>query len=241
MEEYTKEQIELAHQNVQQLIQIVHNLEQTFKGRHFTLDGHLVGSIGEVLASYHYGIKLYKASAAIHDGESPDGRKVQIKMTQGDRIVISEQPDYLIVLYINRRTGEVNEIYNGPGEIPYLKSYEYKKHNNRHMSVSMLCQEDTKVKPSERIPVIHNITKYRTQIHKESKRMNRQSLSKQYTKSTTDVGYVNKNNQENCGLTGKEGTHVGQKLYQMKCRQCGYVYEANGCDIWLRKCPRCQA
>lgn len=98
MEGYTKEQIELAHQNVQQLIQIVHNLEQAFKGRHFTLDGHLVGSIGEVLASYHYGIKLFEASVAVHDGLAPDGRYVQIKMTQGDTIIISEQPDHLIAL-----------------------------------------------------------------------------------------------------------------------------------------------
>lgn len=241
MEDYTKEQIELAHQNVQQLIQIVHNLEQTFKGRHFTLDGHLVGSIGEVLASYHYGIKLYEASAAIHDGKAPDGRNVQIKMTQGDTIVISEQPDNLIALYLNRRTGEVQEIYNGPGAVPYTKSYEYKKHNNRYMSVSMLCQEDSKVEPYERIPAINEITKYRKQVHKESNSMNKQDLSKQYSKSTTEVGYMNKYNQENCGITGKEGTHTGQKLYQMKCRKCGFFYEANGCDIWLRKCPRCQA
>ena len=117
MEDYTKEQNELAHQNVQHLLHIVHSLEQTFKGRHFTLDGHLVGSIGEVLASYHYGIRLYEASTAIHDGEVLDGRKVQIKMTQGDTIVISEQPDYLIALYMDRKTGEVQEIYNGPGEI----------------------------------------------------------------------------------------------------------------------------
>jgi hypothetical protein len=241
MEDYTKEQIDLAHQNVQQLIQIVHNLEETFKGRHFTLDGHLVGSIGEVLASYHYGIKLYEASAAIHDGEAPDGRDVQIKMTQGDTIVISEQPDYLIALYMNRSTGEVQEIYNGPGEIPYMKSYEYKKHNNRYMSVSMLCQEDTKVKPSERIPAIHEISKFRKQINKENKKIIQQGLFNQYTISTTDVGYINKNNQENCGITGKEGTHAGQKLYQMKCMKCDFIYEANGCDIWLRKCPRCQA
>jgi hypothetical protein len=212
MEDYTKEQIELAHQKVQQLIQIVNNLEQTFKGRHFTLDGHLVGSIGEVLASYHYGIKLYEASAAIHDGEAQDGRKVQIKMTQGDTIVISEQPDYLIALYMNRKTGEVQEIYNGPGEIPYIKSYEYKKHNNRYMSVSMLCSEDTRVIPNERIPSIHEISKFNKQLQK-SNRISQERISKHYSKSTTDFGYINKNNQENCGITHKEGTHVGQKLY----------------------------
>lgn len=241
MEDYTKEQIELAHQNVQQLIHIVHSLEQTFKGRHFTLDGHLVGSIGEVLASYHYGIKLYEASTAIHDGEALDGRKVQIKMTQGDTIVLSEQPDYLIALYMDRKTGEVQEIYNGPGEIPYMKSYEYKKHNNRYMSVSMLCREDSGITLNERIPVIHEIRKLKKTFHKVRNSKNHQGISKHDLMPTTDTGYINKNNQENCGITGKEGTHSGQKLYQMKCRECGYSYEANGCDIWLRRCPKCQA
>lgn len=241
MEDYTKEQIEFAHQNVLQLIQIVHNLEQTFKGRHFTLDGHLVGSIGEVLASYHYGIKLYEASTAIHDGEALDGKKVQIKMTQGNTIVISEQPDYLIALFMNRKTGEVQEIYNGPGEVPYMKSYEYKKHNNRYMSVSMLCSEDARIIPNERICVIHEIKKFKKPLHNVRNNKNQQGISKHVSKPTTDVGYINKNNQENCGITGKEGTHSGHKLYQMKCRKCGYSYEANGCDIWLRRCPRCQA
>lgn len=241
MEDYTKEQIELAHQKIQQLIQIVHNLEQTFKGRQFTLDGHLVGSIGEVLSSYHYGIKLYEASTPIHDGEAPDGKKVQIKVTQGDTIVISEQPDYLIALYMNRKTGEVQEIYNGPGNIPYMKSYEYKKHNNRYMSVTMLCKEDAMVIANERIPAIHIIKKFNKQDYKDRNKISQQEIPKHDSHSTTDVGYINKNNQENCGISGEEGTHTGQKFYQMKCRNCGHFYMANGCDIWLRKCPYCQA
>lgn len=204
------------------------------------MDGHLVGSIGEVLASYHYGIKLYEASTAIHDGEAPDGRKVQIKLTQGNKIVISEQPDNLVVLYMNRRTGEVQEIYNGPGQVPYIKAYENKKNNYRYMSVSMLCQEDTKVNPSERISSIHKLSKFKKQIYNEGSIMKQQGLSKRKSQSTTVIGYINKNNQENCGITCKGGTHVGQKLYRMNCLECGHLYEANGCDIWLRKCPSCQ-
>jgi hypothetical protein len=29
-----------------------------FPGRHFTPDGHMVGSFGEALAAHHYGIEL---------------------------------------------------------------------------------------------------------------------------------------------------------------------------------------
>ncbi|MBO5369839.1 MAG: HNH endonuclease [Clostridia bacterium] len=26
----------------------------------------------------------------------------------------------------------------------------------------------------------------------------------------------------------------------MECLDCGHKYMANGCDVWLRKCPACQ-
>ena len=58
--------------------------------------------------------------------------------------------------------------------------------------------------------------------------------------NSTVPGYINKNNQQNMGGTGQEGTDHGQKLYQMKCLKCGFEYKANGTDIWQRKCPKCQ-
>ena len=56
---------------------------------------------------------------------------------------------------------------------------------------------------------------------------------------TTDVGYINKNNQKNLGYRGISETHVSAKSYEMECLDCGHKYLANGCDIWLRKCPAC--
>ena len=56
---------------------------------------------------------------------------------------------------------------------------------------------------------------------------------------TTDVGYINKNNQKNLGYIGISETHVSAKSYEMECLDCGHKYLANGCDIWLRKCPAC--
>ncbi len=46
---YTPEKMDGIRYKVQQLIQIVTDLENDFPSRHFTLDGHLVGSIGEVM------------------------------------------------------------------------------------------------------------------------------------------------------------------------------------------------
>lgn len=91
----------------------VDELEVMFPGRHFTPDGHLVGSLGEALAAYHYGVQLSSASAHRHDGTC-GGRNVQVKATQGDRIALSSEPDHLLVLRLQRDGGFVEE-YNGPG------------------------------------------------------------------------------------------------------------------------------
>ena len=56
---------------------------------------------------------------------------------------------------------------------------------------------------------------------------------------TTDAGYINKNNQKNLGYRGDSTTHYNQKFFEMECLDCGHKYMANGCDIWLRECPRC--
>jgi hypothetical protein len=91
----------------------VDGLEAMFPGRHFTPDGHLVGSIGEALASYYYGVELAPASSHGHDGTC-GGRQVQVKATQGDRIALSSEPEHLLVIKL-KRDGTFAEEYNGPG------------------------------------------------------------------------------------------------------------------------------
>ena len=58
--------------------------------------------------------------------------------------------------------------------------------------------------------------------------------------NTTRVGYVNDNRQQCLGHRGRDGNDYLQKAYKMKCLCCGYVYGANGSDVFQRKCPECQ-
>ena len=154
---YTKEKMDAIKEKIQKLISILKELETDFPGRHFTLDGHLVGSIGEVMAAYYYGIELYAASAVVHDGEI-DGKKVQIKISQQDDIVINHEPEYLIVLYL-RKNGDVFEVYNGPGEAPWNSASKRDSHNNRHMRVNKLMELDKQVSDEFRIAVVNVISK----------------------------------------------------------------------------------
>ena len=76
-------------QKIRELYRITKELEEQFPGRKFTPDGHLVGSIGEVLAAGYYGLALLPNSSETHDAIDTDGRRIQIKATQIKRIAIS--------------------------------------------------------------------------------------------------------------------------------------------------------
>ena len=58
---------------------------------------------------------------------------------------------------------------------------------------------------------------------------------------TTQIGFVNPNNQECHGTLRINGTDHLQYAYRLECLECGYVYGANGSDIAKRKCPKCQS
>jgi hypothetical protein len=57
--------------------------------RKFTPDGHLVGSIGEVVAAEALGLTLYRISRPGHDAYDANG-DVQIKMTAGSKVAMYE-------------------------------------------------------------------------------------------------------------------------------------------------------
>ena len=63
------------------LIFQVKQLEKAFPNRAFTIDGRLVGDIGEVIAALEYDLVLHETSQPTHDADTADGRHVQIKAT----------------------------------------------------------------------------------------------------------------------------------------------------------------
>lgn len=142
-------------QRFPQLICAIYNavdeLERMFPGRHFTPDGHMVGSLGEALAQYYYQVQLSAASAFCHDGRC-DGRNVQIKATQGKRVALSSEPEHLLVLSLNR-DGTFNEEYNGPGT-PVWRSVAHKprpKNGQYQVSLSALRQRMRHVPVEQRL------------------------------------------------------------------------------------------
>ncbi|WP_073079343.1 DUF6998 domain-containing protein [Sporobacter termitidis] len=141
---------EILSIKIKELYSIVSELEMQFPERHFTPDGHLVGSIGEVLAASYYGLKLLPASSETHDAISKDGKMVQIKATQVGYVSLSSEPEHLIILKI-LRSGEADEVYNGPGKRVWEVTGKKQKNGQRSISLSKLKSLMNNVPLSDRL------------------------------------------------------------------------------------------
>jgi len=101
---------------IKQLFHIIQSLEHK-TGRHFTMDGHLVGSIGEFCMAAMYDLTLVQASTKGYDALSKQGKKVEIKTTQKRRIAFRQDDRFeaeLALVGVLEAEGNINVIYNGP-------------------------------------------------------------------------------------------------------------------------------
>ena len=121
---------------IRQLYGVVARLEAEF-GRKFTPDGHLVGSIGEVIGAAHFGLTLHAPSHEGHDARASNGREVEIKATQGSSVALRSRPEHLIVLKLTKQ-GDYDVIYNGPGEGPWNASGPMGTNGQRRVSLAKL-------------------------------------------------------------------------------------------------------
>lgn len=141
---------------VGRLYEIVDELEELFPGRRFTPDGHMVGSLGEVLAQYRYDLDLFTASTERHDAQSRDGRLVQIKATQGTAGVgLRSEPEHLIVLRI-KPDGSVEEVFNGPGSLAWDNAGAMQRNGQCRIALSTLRRLGTQISQEERVPEVND-------------------------------------------------------------------------------------
>ena len=139
---------------VGRLYDIVSELEALFPGRYFTPDGHLVGSLGEVLAACRYGLELLPASAQLHDARTSSGALVQIKATPGKRISLRSEPDHLIVLPITR-DGRAEEVFNGPGSLAWNETGQTQRNGQCPISLAKLRALMDRVPAEVRLPAVN--------------------------------------------------------------------------------------
>lgn len=103
--------------SLQQIFRGIEELRTAFNGRRmFTIDGRLVGDIGEVIAELEYDLVIDEKSQPGHDATTPEGRRVQIKATFKKSLTFSSIPDLYLGLKLSA-DGSFEEVYNGPGHI----------------------------------------------------------------------------------------------------------------------------
>jgi hypothetical protein len=127
----------------------VEELETLYPGRKFTPDGHLVGSIGEVIAAEEFKLTLYPMSHEGHDAFDSAG-PVQIKMTSGDSVSMYDCCIRLIVLKVVSPE-EAEVVYNGPGEPVWANAGKVQKNGQHTVSISKLRRMASAGKPTDDI------------------------------------------------------------------------------------------
>lgn len=126
-------------EEIKQLLEITKKLKDQHQ-RSFTLDGKLVGDIGEVLAAEKYGLILLPENNHKHDAKQISTKRlIQIKSSFSDRSYFpcdeNKIPDYYLAVKINE-DGTLEELFNGTGKYVfdnYIKKEGLKANPNRYL------------------------------------------------------------------------------------------------------------
>lgn len=138
---------------IRDLLAVVSALNRAYPHKAFTLDGRLVGDIGEILVAEAYDVELFDKLEHHHDCRS--GRRlVQIKSTMKASLTFpgNHVPDFYIGIKIESN-GSFRTIFNGPGHIiaARLRGRKIPKNNLHSISIKILEELNEGVPERQRI------------------------------------------------------------------------------------------
>lgn len=114
-----RQAVELAQRATELLAKI--GRAQGAEHLQFTLDGRLVGDIGELIAARYFDVDLHRKQQGRHDGVCHIGTReygVQIKCRVKSWVFdFSSQPELLLVIWISADWQTWDVLYNGPGTV----------------------------------------------------------------------------------------------------------------------------
>ena len=136
----------------------VDGLKKVFPGRKFTLDGKIVGDIGEAIAATLYQVNLYDKNRRDWDGwwknESGDREEVQIRATQCDTTYLKKPPQKgtLLLFKIDKeKMGEYSVVYNGDIMLAW-NAVKHQKNKDKIISLKKLKKLQKDVSSNDKIP-----------------------------------------------------------------------------------------
>ncbi len=116
---------EIIRNSLVKIFEGIDQLREALPIKKFTIDGRLVGDIGEALVQRDYDVQLYEKLVEGYDGETTDGRLVQIKATFKESLTFTKTPDYYLGIKMYK-DGTYREIFNGPGKV-IEERYKHRK------------------------------------------------------------------------------------------------------------------
>jgi len=126
-------------------------------GLAFTLDGKLVGDIGEAVAAELFGLKLVPGGRTGIDGHASDGRTVQVKATGTGRGPVFRQvdtrADHLIFIDFDFANLEGEVVFNGPEHLA-LQNMPLTWQGQRPVSKAQIRSLNDLVAPEDRLPIV---------------------------------------------------------------------------------------
>jgi hypothetical protein len=126
-------------------------------GLSFTLDGKLVGDIGEAVAAELFGLTLKPGGGTGIDGHAPDGRSVQVKATGTGRgpvfRKVDARADHLIFIEFDFEKLEGEVVFNGPEHVA-LQDMPETWADQRPVSPRRIRVLNEAVADGDRLPVI---------------------------------------------------------------------------------------
>jgi len=125
---------------IKSLLKHVNGLKLKYGNRPFTVDGHLLGTLGEVFAAQQFGLTLNENSVKEGFDATKEGKKYQIKTTQQTGLSIKKPFKDTILIFIFIKVGKDN--------IPKITTYEIAenkipwKNDKTYVGVQLLEQRN---------------------------------------------------------------------------------------------------
>lgn len=125
-------------------------------GLNFTLDGNLVGDLGEAIAAELFQIRLVPArSTQGIDGYAPDGRTVQVKATGTRRgpafRLVETRAAHLLFFDLDFEQFSGTVVFNGPEHIA-TEALPKEFTGQRSLTLLQIQAADARVLPHQRLP-----------------------------------------------------------------------------------------
>jgi hypothetical protein len=143
-------------QVVRELVAARNNLRRHYAlcGLTFTIDGNLVGDLGEAVAAELFDIQLVARNGTGIDGFASDGRSVQVKATGTGRgpafRVVDRRADHLLFLDLDLENLKGRIVFNGP-EVLVIGRLPPTWVGQRALSLAQIAAIDRMVRAEDRL------------------------------------------------------------------------------------------